>query len=284
MKNWLLISRQRAMWRLLFGSIILICVPQFAFAWGELGHRTVAEIAALFLSEQTKAEVEKLLGDGSAKAAMVDVAVWADENVRPESYSWHTVDIPSDGIRYNRARDCKNDDCIVEKIKEFTQIVGDRRVARPQRIESLKYLIHFVGDLHMPLHAYAPLNHPSGTWVRIGERTQKLHLWWDNEFVEEFGLGPTELANLLVAEITTDQRKAWSDGSAEDWANESFNMAREFVARHNMTSIVRAGDNSQETPIVLPTSVIDEVKRVVAHRLKMAGVRLAWLLNHAFEN
>jgi ribosomal protein L31E len=102
--------------------------------------------------------------------------------------------------------------------------------------------------------------------------------------VEEFGLGPTELANMLVAEITTDQRKAWSDGSAEDWANESFNMAREFVARHNMTSIVRAGENSPETPIVLQTSVIDEVKRVIAHRLKMAGVRLAWLLNRAFEN
>ena len=270
--------------RLLFGSIILICVPQLALAWGGLGHRTVAEIAARFLSEQANVEVGELLGGGSAAAAMVDVAIWADENVRPETYPWHTVDIPPDGIRYNRARDCKNDDCIVEKIKEFTQIVGDHRAARPQRIEALKYLIYFVGDLHMPLHAYAPLNHPTGTWVRIGERTEKLHLWWDNEFVEEFGLDSTALASVLVAEITTDQRKAWSDGTAEDWANESFNMAREFVARHNMTSIVRAGDNSQETPIVLQTSVVDEAKRVVAHRLKMAGIRLAWLLNHVFEN
>jgi hypothetical protein len=270
--------------RLLLGLFLTICVPSLALAWGGLGHRTVAEIAARYLSKKADAQVQDLLGGGPTAAAMVDIAIWADENVRPDSYPWHTVDIPPDGVRYNRARDCKNSDCIVEKIKQFAQIVGDRRVARAERIDALKYLIHFVGDLHMPLHAYAPLNHPKGTWVRIGERTQKLHLWWDNEFVEEFGSDPTELANMLVAEITADQLKAWSSGTAEDWANESFNMAREFVARHNMTSIVRAGDNSEDTPIVLPTLVIDEVKRIVGHRLKMAGVRLAWLLNRAFKN
>jgi hypothetical protein len=214
---------------------------------------------------------------------MADVAIWADLNVTPVTYPWHTVDIPPDGIRYDRARDCKNGDCIVEKIEQFSKFIGDRRVARADRIDALKYLIHFVGDLHMPLHAYAPLNHPKGTWVRIGARTEKLHLWWDNELVEEFGAGPDELANTLIAEITADQQKAWCSGTAEDWANESFNMSREFVARHNMTSIVRGGNNSEDTPIILPGSVIDEVKRIIAHRIKMAGVRLAWLLNRAFE-
>lgn len=267
----------------LLGLILAVCTPTFCLAWDSLGHRTVAEIAARYLSETTSAQVKAILGGGPIATAMGDVAIWADENETPETYPWHTVDIPPGGIRYDRARDCKNDDCIVEKIKQFAQIVGDQRVTRAERIDALKYLIHFVGDLHMPLHAYAPLNHPKGTWVQIGERTQKLHLWWDKEFVEELGSNPTELANMLVAEITVDQLKAWSSGTADDWANKSFNMAREFVARHNMTSIVGAGDNSEDKPIVLPSSVIDEVKRIVRHRLKMAGVRLAWLLNRAFE-
>jgi hypothetical protein len=213
---------------------------------------------------------------------MVDVAIWADENDRSESYPWHTVDIPPDGIRYNRARDCKNDDCIVEKIKEFSQIVGDQQVARPERIDALKYLIHFLGDIHMPLHAYVPLNHPNGAWIRIGERTQKLHLWWDNEFVEELGSNPTKLANLLITKITTAQRKAWSSGTAEDWANESFQITREFVTKHGLLD-VRWDTVSEDKPIVLPMSVLDEVKPIIALRLKMAGVRLAWLLNRAFK-
>ncbi len=267
----------------LLGLIITVFTSSSCLAWGALGHRTVAEIAARYLSQTTAAQVQALLDGSPVAKAMADVAIWADETETAESYPWHTVDIPPDGIRYDRARDCKNDDCIVERIKQFSQIVGDARAAKAQRIEALKYLIHFVGDVHMPLHAYAPLNHPKGTWVRIGKRTEKLHLWWDNEFVEELGSDPSDLANILVAEITADQLKAWSSGTAEDWANESFNMAREFVARHNLTSIVRAGDNSEDTPIVLPTSVIDEVKRIIGHRLKMAGVRLAWLLNRAFE-
>jgi hypothetical protein len=102
--------------------------------------------------------------------------------------------------------------------------------------------------------------------------------------VEELGSDPAKLAKMLVAEITIDQRKAWSGSTPEDWANESFNMAREFVARHNMITIVRGGNNSADTPIVLPVSVIDETKRIIGHRLKMAGVRLAWVLNQAFEH
>ena len=110
--------------RSLAALIFLICTPGLGLAWGESGHRTVAEIAARYLSEQTAAEVQNLLGGGPH--AMADVSVWADEirnDERPETYYWHVVEIPPDGIRYDRARDCKIDDCIVEKIKEFVQVL-----------------------------------------------------------------------------------------------------------------------------------------------------------------
>ena len=65
----------------------------------------------------------------------------------------------------------------------------------------------------MPLHAYAPFNHPAGAWVRIGETTDKIHLWWDNEFVDELGFDSSELAKNLAAEITVDERKKWEGGN-----------------------------------------------------------------------
>lgn len=119
--------------------------------------------------------MRRLLGPGAHE--MAAVASWADEirdnNDRPETYDWHVVKIPPDAAGYDRAQDCRNDDCIVEKVKAFAWVVGDRAAARAERTEALKFLIHLVGDLHMPLHAYAPLNHPGGTWVRIGGVTDK---------------------------------------------------------------------------------------------------------------
>ena len=222
----------------------------------------------------------------------VDVAPWADEirdsGKRPETYNWHIVEIPPDGVRYDHARDCKNDDCIVEKIREFARIVGDRRIEKSERIEALKFLIHLVGDLHMPLHAYAPLNRPKGTSVRIGATTDKLHLWWDygwwdDAFTREFGSDPNDVATKLAAQITAAQRNQWSRGTSEDWANESFGISHDFVTTHDIIATLRTNTNSEEAPIVLPASALDEIKQIAIQRLKMAGVRLAWLLNEAFN-
>ncbi|WP_445488932.1 S1/P1 nuclease [Rhodopseudomonas sp. RCAM05734] len=86
----------------------MIGTPGSGFAWGELGHRTVAEIASRHLSQPATAEVRDLLGEGPQ--AMAEVSVWADairEEDRLETYDLHVVEIPPDRIRYDRARDCK---------------------------------------------------------------------------------------------------------------------------------------------------------------------------------
>ena len=271
--------------RVLAALILMLFTPASGYAWGESGHRIVADIAVHFLSARTAAEVQDLLGGGPH--VMAEVANWADAirdsgDRLEETYYWHVVEIPSDGVRYDRTRDCKNDNCIVEKIKKFALVLGDRTVARPSRVEALQFLIHFLGDIHQPLHALAPFNHPKGAWVRIGETTDKIHLWWDNEFVDELGFDSTELADRLATQITARDRTQWENGTSEDWANESFQITYDFAARHALLG-VRWDTVSKDKPIVLRTSIIDEVKPIVAQRLKMAGVRLAWLLNQALK-
>jgi hypothetical protein len=86
----------------------------------------------------------------------------------------------------------------------------------------------------------------------------------------------------LAALVTADERKEWEKGTSEDWANESFQITNDFVTEYGLLD-VRWDRVSEDKPIILPTSVIDEVKPIVARRLKMAGVRLAWLLNQAFK-
>ncbi|MBI4273749.1 MAG: S1/P1 nuclease [Rhizobiales bacterium] len=272
--------------RFLFALIFSVCTPGLCFAWGDWGHRTIAEVAVRNLSEKAQAGVQDLLG---GQRQFVDAAIWADyvDVERPESIPWHTVEILPNGGGYNRARDCPNDDCVVEKIKQFAEVVGNRRAAKQTRIDALKYLIHFVGDLHQPLHAYAPFNHPQGAWVRIGDATNEIHLWWDwgwwHSVEAEFGSDPSKAAKKLAAQITAAERKEWESGTPEDWANESFQITREFATNHGFIGL-RWDRFSEEMPVVLPASVFEnEIKPVVLQRLKMAGVRLAWLLNQALK-
>ena len=160
-------------------------------------------------------------------------------------------------------------------------MLGDQTVAKSQRVEALQFLIHLVGDLHMPLHAFAPLNHPAGAWVRIGETTDKLHLWWDNEFVDELGFDSGELSKNLAAQITENERREWEEEHLTTGQTNPSRL-RTSLPPGMVCSIFVGHEVSEDKPIVLPTSVIDEVTPVVAQRLKMAGVRLAWLLNEAF--
>ena len=125
--------------------------------------------------------------------------------------------------------------------------------------------------------------------MRIGGLTDKLHQWWDwgwwdLTFEDEFGTEPIRVAQTLTAQITAEERQAWMAGTPEDWANESFKLAGDFVTAHGLLPLVREDNHSEETPIVLPRSVIEtDMRPVVIQRLKMAGVRLAWLLNEAFK-
>ena len=272
--------------------LALACLSLPSSAWTITGHRTVVEIAIRYLSQPARDQIGELLDrelDGLA-----DLAMWADETIeeRPETESWHTVDIPHGGGGYNRERDCRYDDCIVERIKDFAGILADRRQAKWLRLEALKFVLHFVGDLHVPVHAYAPgapedIWRPwkgwEGPWVRIGDETVELHDWWDWHFLARMGLRRNEIAGILAAQITADEQAAWVRGSPEDWANESFQIARAFVIKYRLIDPALLEGNSMDKPIVLGDAAAAEATAIVVQRLKMAGVRLAWLLSGAME-
>jgi hypothetical protein len=168
-------------------------------------------------------------------------------------------------------------------VKEFARTLRDREVAKTEREEALKFLIHLVADVHVPFHAYAQLNGWEGPWIRIGHRTLRLHVWWDAGFLDAYGSDAAQIAAALASAITQDDRTRWASGTPEAWANESFEIARDFMDRHDLLSADRRRDNSKEAPIELPESVLRNTAPIVGQRLQMAGIRLAWLLNQALR-
>lgn len=131
---------------------LMLLVPAACHAWGGEGHQLVALIAEDHLTPQAKAAVKELL-DG-AQISDAEVASWADQirRERRETAPWHYVNIPHDAQGFDRQRDGRDGDNIIDALERQAKILPDKSAPREQRQEALKWVVHLVGDLHQPLH------------------------------------------------------------------------------------------------------------------------------------
>jgi hypothetical protein len=200
---------------------------------------------------------------------MVHDANWADEirDARPQTGPWHYVDVPLQAGSYHAGRDCAGGDCVVAQIDRDRRILADRKAGTAARTEALRFLIHFVADLHQPLHAED--NGDKGgnqVRVRIGRMRANLHKVWDHDVVlplEGSALGP----------VSPAQRRDWASGTPARWANESHAIARE----HIYPPLWGARD------VQLPRDYGLREAPLVRILLSKAGTRLAWLINTALK-
>lgn len=263
--------------KVLLAICALACLPSCAWAWGNEGHRIIALIAADKLTPAARAQVSDLLG-GDARSTMEAVSTWADEirRDRPETAPWHYVNIEVSTNGYDAARDCPRGDCVVSQVQRDERIVADDRLAKPVHAEALRFLIHFVGDLHQPLHC-ADNHDRGGNEVRvvIGATETTLHAVWDTNVVASLGENPDQLASKLEAQITPEEEQSWSAGTPVDWANESFRVAKDVI----YSSL--HGEGGTTEPILLPIDYAARERPVTAKQLERAGIRLATVLNAA---
>jgi len=252
------------------------------WAFGEEGHQIVARIAESHLSEKAKAGVKKLLG----RKHLPTVANWADDikDSRPETRPWHYVDIPITFGKFDPETQCADDNCIIVRIEEFKAILADKNSSRRERQEALKFLVHLVGDLHQPLHCAERMNNKgkgdgggNNRTVKFpGVGVVKLHGVWDTNLVTEC-IGekdPLEYAEALNGKVTADKKTAWSKGDVEDWAIETHKLAVSTAYKE-----VPADGPAQR----LSADYVEKGKSVVEEQLMKAGVRLALVLNEAFD-
>jgi hypothetical protein len=247
-----------------------------AWAWGRTGHRVIAKLAARHLTDQAKAEIKALLEPGESPA---DASTWADE-VRGQmrhTAPWHYVDVPLDEPRSDDrfAGDTPEKGFIVPKIRELRLVLKDRNMPIEERRQALRFLVHFVEDLHMPLHVGE--SHDKGgnnLQVRWFDRGFNLHRVWDSGIVDHAGRGEEGWLADLIAMDTDEARREARAGSVEDWATESLLTARDAyqdpATGQRMKPGAKLGDAYQ-------TRSLPVAKR----RLYQAGLRLTLVLNQA---
>jgi hypothetical protein len=238
-----------------------------------LGHEVVAYIAADNLTPTTKRRVAVLLGGRS----LASVSSWADQVRmfgRPETAPWHFIDIPVRGpiTIEDVPRFCPGHDCVVDQIEVAVATLKDGSGDRTGRVEALKFLAHFVGDLHQPLHCADDHDRGGNDKIvryRQGPRGRgrkiKLHAFWDHLAEADAKADARDLATKL--RLTHEQRDALARGSTIDWTWEGHAIARDVV-------YPGAADGE-----VLSESYVTRARTIVFEQLRRAGARLASILN-----
>lgn len=259
-----------------------VCPPR-ARAWGQAGHKIVALIAAEHLDDDAEAEVRRLLGGSSGQSTankMAGAANWADAVIgsRPETTRWHYVNIPRDAGGYNAAQHCQSQtdedgqdlgDCIVEAIRRNREVLADDGNSDAARRDALRFVIHFVGDLHQPLHAGFP-DDRGGTRIQVKffGASMHLHKVWDSGIIGEAQLSERHFADELLALITPASVPSLQGGSVVEWAEQSWRLAK------SNAYVIPANKKLGQT-------YYDRNWEVVDTRLTEAGLRLARVLNEA---
>ena len=186
--------------------------PSSVCAWGNEGHQIIALIAADRLTPAARSEVADLLG-GDARNSMDSASMWADyiRLTRPETAPWHYVNIEIAAGGYNAATDCPAENCVVAQVEKDARIIADHQLAKPVRAEALRFLIHFVGDLHQPLHCADNRDRGGNeVGVLIGAEQTNLHAVWDTDVVAALGQDPSQTASALEAQMTPKDEAFWS--------------------------------------------------------------------------
>ena len=298
---------------LLIAVLASLAMARPAGAWGVEGHEVVATIAYGLLSDQAKANADALLagdpvpshcGAGSFAFASIwpdrlreDPKQCASANQWGDTEPWHFINIPLSANSYDPARDCPNDACVTARIATFAKILGDRKADVSKRRDALKFVIHFVGDLHQPLHTTAgPLdaaraakaktaggkaeteclkkkypNDRGGNCldVRVDGTAGNLHAFWDDDIVSALSPDADTAAEMLIKNMSATAPAA--AGTPVDWTNQSHRLAVKIaygMLPPGAMPELTGGDGSYEA----------KVQPAAAGQLQAAGIRLAAIL------
>lgn len=225
---------------------LVALLPTPLFAWGAKGHAVVAEIAERGLSPNVAQQVRELVFGAPLRDSASLPDDWRAQETRGERQgntgALHYSNIPNEIATFDRARDCKEENCVVGGIEKYLAVLKDKTQPKDKRREALIFVVHFIGDIHQPLHSaggqvkndQTGLMEPDlgGNRVKVrylGVETN-LHSAWDSMLIEWGPATVDEYATrLLEYELRGRPIAELQTGNATDWINESHHAAVNYA-------------------------------------------------------
>lgn len=261
-----------SMIRVFLIPIFVVCFSFQTFAddWGKTGHRVVGEIAQQYLTQKTAIAVSDLL-DGHSLAFVANFGddIKSEPEMRKKYDAWHYVNFPFDKTYETHPKDTKNGD-IIQGIDTCIEVLKNKESSREDKIFYLKMLIHFIGDLHQPMHVGIEEDR-GGNWVQVtwfrGETN--LHTVWDSKMLDSYQMSYTEVA--ANADVLSQQQfNQIHTGNHLDWMRESRELTKEIYAYQEK--------NGNHLEYRYMYDFMDDVRS----QLQKGGIRLAKVLNEIF--
>lgn len=236
--------------------------------WGRTGHRATGEIAEQHLSRKAKKAVQDLL-DGASLAL---VSTYGDEiksDERFRSYGpWHYVNYPFDSSYDAHPKSERGD--LIQGINFCISVLKDEKASKEDKAFHLKMLVHFIGDLHQPLHVGVADDKGGNDFqVRWFKDGTNLHAVWDTKMIDSYNMTYSELAN-NASQLSKNELQAMQQGTVLDWMNESRTLCLDVY-------------ENAKTGEKLGYRYMYRYMDVVRGQLQRGGVRLAALLNQIFS-
>jgi hypothetical protein len=274
----------------LAATVFVLSVPAPVLAWSRFAHEATGHLADGDLSPAARAAVLELL-DGSSLA---EVGSWADEvrSDRPETAPLHYVNGPLETLVPTPADFDLPQGNVYSAVLGYSGILADVDQPREQRIEALKFLVHFLADLHQPLHSgFAEDRGANDIPVLYRGEVINLHRYWDNQIFAavQADFDSREFAAVLRARHGDHERRAWAASSPRDWVIEARRLIfNGLYPRPRADALVHVDSSELPPETELPMAVLDESYRsvwqpVAEQQIARAAARLAAALNHIFE-
>ncbi len=275
---------------------LILClglVASPALAWGDYAHRLIASTALAELTPRARAEVRHILARGAAVdtpacaiGTIEAASVWPDcVRSLPDrftfSFPWHyqNIDICAP---FDADAKCPDGNCVTAQVTRQLAIAADRRASAADRAQALAFVVHFVGDMHQPLHI-GEKHDKGGNDVRAAygakaPERMNLHRVWDSDLAERALTEPPALTPLSP---THAQRRAYARGTVADWARESWELSRSIVYPE-LAAYPDTCPAKSDIRAMIDETYIRTATPAVRLQVERAGVRLAMLLNRAF--
>ena len=266
--------------------------PPAALAWSRSGHAAVGLLAERRLSPRVLAQVHSILGPNVSLADIASCADGAPEPACGDDFKgdalrkdWHTLSIPAEDspTQASLEKYCQGS-CVTDKINELLTLLNRKGASAKEKRVALIYLVHFVGDLHQPLHCVVARRDDGreDRWATQSMLTfmgwqGTLHWLWDNAIetvAVEKARSPRDLLEKLESDMSGKPLAAWTQGDVVSLAAlESFQLSKETILPDYKRNAGRElGEDYRRKMIP-----------VAYERLEKAGVRLAYLLNGALS-
>ena len=276
----------------LFALAALAALPRPALAWGEYGHRTVASIAWAYLTPAARIEVRRLLArEATAGTPMCPLNTIEDASYWPEcarglgdrfsySFPWHYQNNHVCGS-FDVKANCPDGNCVSAQIERHARLLKDTKVPDREKLLSLAWLVHFVGDMHQPMHSGDAAdrggNNVRAAYGAKAPERMNLHRIWDSDLAER---ALTEPPTVTPISIAAADRRVMAAGSIAGWAREGWEVSRTVVYPQLRDFPDSCPVKSDVRPVV-DAAYIAAAKAPLRLQVERAGVRLAMLLNTA---